>query len=63
LEARAYAKGRWGQDPAITIQGMAEDIQQTMNFRRKPKYKVSTIYNWIKDLCPDRKPGRRKKKT
>jgi hypothetical protein len=63
MEARAYALGRWGQDPAITIRGMAEDIQQTMNFRRETKYKVSTIYNWIKDLCPDRTPGRRKKKT
>ncbi len=63
LEARAYAKGRWEQDPTITIQAMAEDIEQTLNFRREKRYKLETIYNWIKDLCPNRKPGRRKKKT
>jgi hypothetical protein len=25
-------------------------------------YKEKTIRNWIKDLCPDRSPGRRSKR-
>jgi len=61
--ARCYAQGRWNADQTITITDMAEDIHGTIRFEGKPQYECSTIYDWIKDLAPNRKPGRRPKKT
>jgi hypothetical protein len=61
--ARAYAKARWEEDPTIKIKDMAEDIQQAIRFERPQLYKFRTIYDWINELAPNRKPGRRPKKT
>ena len=59
-ECRKVAERLWQEDPAITIADMAlkNEINELFGGRT---YSEDTIRNWIKDLCPDRSPGRRKK--
>jgi hypothetical protein len=57
---RAAAKKLWDTDPKITIEEMAirDEINELFD---KKVYNSKTIRNWIKDLCPNRLPGRRPK--
>jgi hypothetical protein len=61
---REAAKKVWEQDPSVTIEGMMER-DELFEFTTRKDGNVfinKTLRDWIKDLCPDRKPGRRKKK-
>lgn len=60
LACREVAKELWGKDPTITIAKMAYRDEINRLFDGKG-YDDRTIRGWIKDLCPDRSPGRRKK--
>jgi hypothetical protein len=57
---RAKAKEIWEVSPGITIEDMIQhdEINEIFDGR---VYGEKTIRNWIKDLCPNRKPGRRPK--
>ena len=61
--AREIAKEQWGRDTAETIKGLAEYIAETkglgIRMKNGHKYEPSTVYDWIKDLAPNRNPGRR----
>lgn len=60
---REIAKDLWKKEPDITKADMAMRDEITIactNIGRE--YAVSTIEKWIKDLNPNRKPGRRKQK-
>ena len=60
IECRKVAKRLWEEDPTITIASMI--VGDELNKVCEPKvYSEETLRNWIKDLCPDRSPGRRKK--
>ena len=54
-EVRKVAKEEWDKDQSITIEDMAlkDEINSITDNNEK------TIRNHIKDLCPNRKPGRR----
>lgn len=58
---RAAAKELWKENPEITIADMAvrDEITEACDGKL---YIEKTIRDWIKDLCPDRSPGRRPKK-
>ena len=60
LACRKVAKELWKKDRSITISAMAERDEINRLFDGKV-YQPATIRTWIKDLCPDRSPGRRKK--
>lgn len=63
-ECRKVAKEIWEKDPTLTIKAMT-DMEEIINVSKKPNgdlYSEKTVRNWIKDLCPDRSPGRRPKK-
>jgi hypothetical protein len=57
-KCREIAQHKWKYDSSLTISAMviSEEIKQQFGKMYKPK----TIYKWIKDLCPDRRPGRRR---
>jgi hypothetical protein len=63
-KCREIAKQIWNQQPDLTIAGMInrnEIIRQT----KRPdggKYSEMTVRSWIRDLCPNPKPGRRPEK-
>ena len=61
LQCRKVAKKLWEDDPSITIADMIinDEIAEACEGKT---YAENTIRNWIKDLCPNRKPGRRPKK-
>jgi hypothetical protein len=62
-EVRKKAQELWEKDPTITIADMAYKF--LVDIAKKPNggvYSESTLKKWIKDLCPNRKPGRRPKK-
>lgn len=59
--ARAIAASLWDNYPAITINDMAKNYKINVMACERKVYKPKTIRNWIKDLCPNRKPGRRPK--
>jgi hypothetical protein len=61
VECRAIAKELWTKDPTVTITAMiySNEINGAFNGR---VYAERTIRDWIKDLCPNRSPGRRPKK-
>lgn len=63
-ETRAKAKALWVKDPTITIVDMAykDELNEVALMKNGSVYSEATIKKWIKDLCPDRKPGRRPKK-
>lgn len=54
--ARQEAQTLWQKDPTITIADM------TMQNVSGKDYGERTVRNWIKDLAPNRNPGRRKKR-
>jgi hypothetical protein len=55
---RDVAEKLWKEDPSITIAGMAH--RDEINALHEGKtYAEKTIRKWIKDLCPNRSPGRR----
>jgi hypothetical protein len=63
LECRKVAAKLWEKDRLITIADMVLRDEINIVFAgRKKFYTEDTIRNWIKDLCPNRKPGRRPKK-
>jgi hypothetical protein len=57
---RKVAKRIWAKDPNITIKAMIvkEEILQACGWST---YTPKTLRNWVKDLAPNRKPGRRPK--
>lgn len=59
-KCRDVAEKLWAKDPAMTISDMFYNNEINKVFEGKT-YSDSTIRNWIKDLCPNRRPGRRKK--
>jgi hypothetical protein len=61
-DCRAAAQKIWAESPGITIEDMIQR-DEIANACEGVLYREKTIRNWIKDLCPDRKPGRRKKKA
>lgn len=59
-EARAVAQRIWSLDPAITIEEMSRRQGVATNAQERSRgVTQDTLRNWIKDLAPDRKPGRR----
>jgi hypothetical protein len=61
IEYRKVAESLWEKNPTITITDMC--YKDEINEISDPKqYSEKTIRNWIKDLCPNRSPGRRPKK-
>lgn len=51
----------WEEDPKLTIKEMI-DRKEITDACQGAAYVRTTIRTWIKDLCPNRKPGRPKKK-
>jgi len=63
IKCREIAKKIWSQNPNITIREMSESeeiLEYTKN-QQGELYSEKTIRDWIKDLCPNRSPGRPKK--
>jgi hypothetical protein len=62
-QCRALAKIFWAEDPKITITNMVKKDEISKKYKKlnSDSYKKKTIKTWIKDLCPNRKPGRRPK--
>ena len=63
-KCREISAKLWKDGPAITIADMINkaEIQRYSYKKNGMIYMENTIRNWIKDLCPDRSPGRRPKK-
>jgi len=64
-KCRKIAEKFWKEDPTITIKDMIKR-QEIRDVSRKPDgnfFKPRTVRNWINNLCPNRSPGRRPKKT
>lgn len=62
LACRKVAAGIWEIHPEITIADMIVRDEITEACEGKI-YAERTIRNWVNDLCPDRSPGRRRKKS
>jgi hypothetical protein len=64
LMCREVAKKLWDADAEITIADMCvcDEISEVAKQKSGELYKEGTIAKWIKDLCPNRQPGRRPKK-
>lgn len=60
LSCRAVAEEIWNRDSSITIAEMSE--RRELKDASDNSYEQRTIYKWIRDLAPNRKPGRRSKK-
>ena len=62
-QCRAMAKLIWKSNPTMTIEDMIKESEIINLTKKKDKsyYLEKTIRNWIKDLCPNRRPGRRPK--
>jgi hypothetical protein len=60
LLAMEKAQELWKADPTITIQdmGLRDEINELFEGR---VYVEATMRKWLKDVCPNRKPGRRSK--
>lgn len=60
LKVREVAKKLWEKDPQRTIQDiiMSNEVKAATH---PDTYADKTLRNWIKDLAPNRQPGRRKK--
>jgi hypothetical protein len=60
MECRKVAERLWKENPNMTIAQMCNhsDIKRTFDGKR---YLEKTIRDWIKDLCPNRRAGRRPK--
>ena len=60
-KCQEIAKRIWDRQPDFTIAGMinrSEMVRQARQLDGSP-YSEMTVRNWIRDLCPNRKPGRR----
>jgi hypothetical protein len=65
IKCREVAEKLWGKHPNMTIADMIEQ-KEILSVSKKTNgkyYLEKTIRNWINDLCPDRSPGRRRKKV
>ena len=64
LKCREIAEQIWKNDPTITIAEMIDRPELTEYTKKQNQnfYVEKTIRDWIKDLCPNRKPGRRPNK-
>jgi hypothetical protein len=62
IECRKVAKKIWDENPSITIADMILS-DEISNVCEGKVYAEKTLHNWIKDLCPNRSPGRRPKKS
>lgn len=59
-EARAVAQRIWALEPSITIEEMSKRQGIATNAQERSRgVTQDTLKNWIRDLAPDRKPGRR----
>lgn len=56
---RAVAELIWESSPDSTIEDMAKKDEIKRIACERTPYTGKTIRGWIKDLCPNRKPGRR----
>ena len=61
LACRKAAEKIWAKEPEITIADMIMR-NEIANACDDVTYTEKTIRDWIKELCPNRKPGRRKTK-
>jgi hypothetical protein len=61
IACRETAEKIWKKDPNLTIEEVINRKEIT-DACQGAGYIRNTIRNWIKDLCPNRKPGRRKEK-
>jgi hypothetical protein len=61
-KCREIAEKLWRKHPYMTIEDMClrDEITLVFKDRKKGMYAPKTIRGWIKDLCPNRSPGRRK---
>ncbi len=58
---RAIAATIWEREPTLTIEDMIDRAEITRIGQENTTYGRETIRSWIKDLCPNREPGRRPK--
>jgi len=58
---RAIAALLWSKEPEITIADMILRDEITVFGCEGKNYAEDTLRDWIKDLAPDRSPGRRTK--
>jgi hypothetical protein len=60
-KCREIAKKIWDKRPDLTIAGMIEHNEIIRQAKRPDgsTYSGTTIRSWIRDLCPNPKPGRR----
>jgi hypothetical protein len=56
---RAIAALIWEKEPSRTIEDMIDAPEITRFGQENAAYTRDTVRRWIKDLCPDRRPGRR----
>lgn len=63
-KVRRRAGLAWIKDPTITIEAMSQrDEISTIAVKKDgTNYTIKTIRNWIKDMAPNRSPGRRPEK-
>lgn len=63
LVCRGIAEKVWADNPHLTIAAMIDrkEIVEASTKAGGKLYSEKTVRNWIKDLCPDRSPGRPKK--
>ncbi len=61
VKVRKIAKELWKENPTRTIPDVTND--KKIKSATSRHYKPTTIRNWIKDLAPNRSPGRRKRQT
>ena len=59
-QCRVVADALWKHDPTITIKAMSE--KEELKEAAFNAFKSKAIYGWIKDLAPNRSPGRRPQK-
>lgn len=62
---RGLAEKIWSMNPEITIADMVKngEIKKIAVTKKGKNYEEKTLHDWIKDLCPNRYPGRRPKRT
>ncbi|MDY6839095.1 MAG: hypothetical protein SWH78_14105 [Thermodesulfobacteriota bacterium] len=65
IRVRAKAEELWLLNPEETIADMAhrDELHETYLHERKECYSEEQVQRWIRDLCPNPKRGRPKKKT
>jgi hypothetical protein len=58
---RAIAQLLWEHEPVMTIEAMIDRPEITRVGQQDTPYDRKTLRNWIKDLCPNPRPGRPRK--